>query len=127
MSRLAISVVVLVLVGCGASGPPRTHVAGNVTYQGKPVPAGIILFEPDAKRGGDGPQGFAHIKNGKFDTRENGKMVCRGPILVNVQAYDGVSKGAENPLGSPLFASYEQAVDIGDGEPTLAIEIPKQK
>lgn len=32
--------------GCGDAGPPTYPVSGVVSYQGKPLPAGVILFRP---------------------------------------------------------------------------------
>lgn len=33
------------VLGCGKAGPPLTKVGGNVTLQGKPVTAGIVIFQ----------------------------------------------------------------------------------
>ena len=38
--------VVPMLVGCGSDGPQTYHVTGIVTYQGKPLPLGTIMFVP---------------------------------------------------------------------------------
>lgn len=113
------------LAGCERGGPVRVHVAGEVTYKGKPLPAGIITIEPDVQRGADGPQGFAHIKDGKFDTRDHGRMACQGPAIVAIQGYDGVSKGRESVLGTPLFTQFTQKVDVAGEDAHLKIDIPK--
>lgn len=118
---------VVVGAGCQKSGPVRVHVAGEITYKGKPLPAGIITIEPDITRGADGPQGFAQIKNGKFDTRQNGRMACQGPAIVSIQGYDGVSKGPENVLGSALFTQYTEMVELNGKDPTLKLDIVKVK
>jgi hypothetical protein len=36
--------IMLVLTGCGDGGPPSGSVSGNVTYKGKPVTEGVVLF-----------------------------------------------------------------------------------
>ncbi|MBN1588927.1 MAG: hypothetical protein JW888_05380 [Pirellulales bacterium] len=41
----------LVVVGCGESGPPTFPVTGSVTYQGKPLPLGSVMFVPQDKHG----------------------------------------------------------------------------
>jgi hypothetical protein len=84
-----------------------------VLHKGKPVPAGEVYFDPDVARGHDGPQGFARIKDGRFDTRALGKPLAAGPHIVRVLGFDGNSlPGEELPFGRPLFAEYKQSVDI---------------
>src|SRR5204862_378695 len=79
LARWAIvGVLGLAAVGCGES---RVEVSGEVTFDGKPVPAGRIYFNPDFTKGNDGPQGYADIKDGKFDTRNKGKGACGGPTI----------------------------------------------
>jgi hypothetical protein len=38
------SSLVLVIVGCGSSGPPTADVSGQVTFQGEPLRSGRITF-----------------------------------------------------------------------------------
>jgi len=45
-------ILVLLTLGCGQSGPKTYPVAGTVTYQGKPLPLGIVMFVPN-----EGPSG----------------------------------------------------------------------
>ncbi len=60
------------IAGCGAGNEPKTyHVSGTVTFAGKPVPVGTILFVPDAGKANRGPTGYAVIREGKFDTRRS--------------------------------------------------------
>jgi hypothetical protein len=41
--------------GCSASAPPGpTTVRGRVTFQGRPVAGGLVVFAPDPTRGGRG-------------------------------------------------------------------------
>ncbi len=42
--------VSLLVAGCGPSGPEKYAVEGSVTYQGKPLPFGTVMFVPE-----DGP------------------------------------------------------------------------
>ena len=56
--------IFLTVAGCGKSGPARFDLHGEVKYKGKPLPAGVLIFDPDAKRGNDGPQGYALVKDG---------------------------------------------------------------
>ena len=56
-------ITVMAMVGCGKTntGTPRVDLRGNVTWNGRPVPAGYILFSPDASQNNSGPQGMATI------------------------------------------------------------------
>src|SRR5437899_94773 len=45
----------LLLAGCGRDAPPLTPVRGQVFYQGRALSQGLIVFTPDADRGGSGP------------------------------------------------------------------------
>lgn len=41
--------LILLTTGCGQSGPATAEVAGTVTYRGKPLPLGSVLFVPEDK------------------------------------------------------------------------------
>ena len=60
-----IGTVAALLVGCGDGGLKRYRVSGDVSFQGKPVPAGSIIFTPDTAKGNAGPQGTANIIDGR--------------------------------------------------------------
>lgn len=59
------------VVGCsgGGDGPTRYRASGNVSFDGQPVADGSVYFMP--AKGNSGPQGFAPIKNGKYDTKDS--------------------------------------------------------
>lgn len=58
------------LCGCGAPASPPTPVRGHIYYQGAPVPRGVIVFTPDAHRGGSGPLARAEIAaDGSYELR----------------------------------------------------------
>ena len=113
------------LVGCGEAGPARYDVSGTVSYQGKPLPAGLIMFDPDITKGNDGPQGFAHIKDGRYNTAETESGPVGGPHIVRIQGFDGVA-GQELPMGRPLFTDYQTPADIPAETSTLDFEVPPQ-
>ena len=60
------------------------RVSGVVTYDGKPIAKGLIFFDPQA----GGPQGFANILEGKYDTKQ-GKGVRGGAYNIRVNGFDG--------------------------------------
>jgi hypothetical protein len=115
--------VSLLVAGCSPSGSPRYHLAGQVTVAGRPVPSGVIFFEPDAVQKNDGQPGYAYIKDGRFDTREQGQPTIGGPHYVRIHAFDG-QPGEELPLGKMLVPEYTVQVDLERSDATRDFEIP---
>lgn len=100
----------ILIAGC--RGSKLYDVSGRVTYDGKPVPAGVIYFDPDFTKQNDGPQGYALIKDGSYSTAaQGGRGVAGGPHVVRIEGFDG-KPGAELPLGKPLFTDYHEARDL---------------
>ncbi len=65
--------LVLVL-GCGGSEETLAPVQGQVFYQGKPLTGGTIVFTPDPRRGGHGPQAWAEIDaDGRYHLLTSGR------------------------------------------------------
>jgi hypothetical protein len=109
-----VGIVVLAPTGCGSSsGPQRYDLSGNVTWNGQPVAAGAITFEPldMPDRLGDG---FAHIRNGQFDTSVDGRGHFGGPHKVIITGSSGTLIDPRNPDSGtrPLFTPYETTVDL---------------
>ena len=129
MPRLSI-VVLLLAVLCGASGCEKKvqyyHVWGKITYQGQPIPAGSITFDPDIAGGVDGRQGFAMIKNGEYDTRiDDGRPTPGGKYVARVYATDGIP-GPERPNGKPLFPERLIPKELPKADGPLDIDVPRQ-
>jgi hypothetical protein len=108
----------LIAAGCGRDdGWDRYRVTGTVTFDGKPIPSGMIVFTPDVSKQNDGPQGVADIKDGKYDTRQSKDQdMVGGPMNVSVT---GLSAD-----GRPL-CQYDFAVDLPREDTTKDIEVPK--
>src|SRR5688572_598759 len=104
-TSLLIGICAAFASGC-SSGPATFELSGTVTFNGQPVPAGRIDFFPDFAQGNDGPQGYAFIKDGAFDTRKGGKGHAGGPMVVKIEGFDGKT---DNPahFGVPIFPVYE--------------------
>lgn len=119
-------VCVTLFYGCGGTdGPARYDVSGSVTFDGKPVPAGVILFTPDGAKNNRGPTGFAKIKDGKYDTRDEGRGTIGGPHIVAVSGFDGHPlPQAELPDGKPLFSDYTLEVDLPQAVVTQDVAVP---
>ena len=116
----------LLLAGCDEAGPARFDVSGTVTYDGKPLPAGRISFEPDASQDNTGPVGFATIKDGRYQT-EPGQGSGTGAYKAVIFGYDGIPDAVEpdeSPMGKPLFAPYTTDVDLSEGSPTQDFDVP---
>jgi hypothetical protein len=93
------------------------------------VPAGEIYFDPDVSKGNDGPQGFARIKDGQYDTRQGGVAAGSGPHVVRIFGFDGKTPPGEDlPLGRRLFSEYKASADIPDqGDAKLDFEVPARE
>jgi hypothetical protein len=55
--------LLLTAAGCDQEARSVTPVQGRVTYRGTPVRTGLIVFTPDAHRGGNGPLARAPIRH----------------------------------------------------------------
>jgi hypothetical protein len=110
-------------LGCGSSdGITRYRMTGSVTFNGQPVPAGTILFEPDSAAGNTGAAGSATIVDGKYDTGDQG--IIGGPHIVRI---DGGEKGGPNDqAGKTLFTGYTTKVDFPKKSGTHDFEVPAQ-
>ena len=124
-------IVVLLVVGFVATAgcdktPKRYHVWGKITYQGQPIPAGSITFDPDIQAGGTGPQGFSIIKNGEYDTRKDGGLGhVSGKYVARIYAADGVPQ-VELPIGQRLFPERMIPYELPKEDKELNIDVPRQ-
>lgn len=111
--------------GCGEASKDRYYVMGTVTFDGRPVPEGVIYFDPDLKRGNSGVQGVAIIRNGAFDTRDTGRGVSSGPYLARVQGFapESAESGSRK---APLFGEYMIPVDLPKDPVPQKLDVPKQ-
>ena len=119
-SRVAVVGLFLLglVIGCGDSGPPRLRLSGNAKFDGQPILFGDVVFTPDGSKMHSGPQGFANIRDGKYDTSASGgKGFAGGPTVIRVTGFS-----AE---GGKLLCEYEWSVDLPTTEGTFDIEVPK--
>ena len=112
------------VIGCGQDGPRRYHLSGKVTYQGQPVPTGQIMFEPDSTKGNRGPQGFAEIHEGTYNTDAVGKGAISGAMIVTIIGFDHMPTGEGGPPPKALFPRYITRVDVPEEATTLDFPIP---
>jgi len=110
------------LAGCGSSDVDRYKVSGTVTYKGEPVKAGQVIFESDPAEENTGPQSYARIKNGVFQTRSIG-----GPVIVRIVPCDGNASPAL-PFGNPILkTACETRIELSFESSKQGFVVPKQE
>ncbi len=131
----AVLLAIVALAGCGGdSGPKRFELSGTVIYDGKPVPAGFIVFIPDDATGNSGPATTAGIQDGQYRTLP-GKGTIGGPHVATVYGFDGKHSEAAkssgvpatiDPMGHPLFKTATIKVNLPKVKTGPDIVVPKQ-
>lgn len=124
MIRLLSLVAMILLVGCSTS--ERLYdVAGTITFEGKPIPKGLIFFDPD--KGTPGTQGFANIENGKYDTAISGKGrgIRGGAYNIRISGFDG-KEGPEAPFGQYLFPEHQLSKELPAKNQTFDYNVKKR-
>ena len=115
-------VLIALAAGCGQSGPERYRMSGSVTFDGKPVPAGEVQFEP-AEKGIGG--GFAPIRDGKYDTDDDGRGHLGGEHRVQIVGFDGlVDPNNPDSAAKVMFAPYNTTLDLEAKTTTMDFEVP---
>jgi hypothetical protein len=102
--------------GCGKPGPVNYPLTGQATWNGQPVPNGLIRLEPDAAAGNPGPATVAVISHGRYAT-PHGRGVIGGRYRVYIAGNDGVpyrnpDEGFDIPDGKPLFPERVEEVEF---------------
>ena len=118
----------LLVVGCGEGNdaPPRFEIKGKVTFAGKPVPYGEILFQPDSAKNNSGPGALGQIKDGQYSIAAE-KGVTSGPQIVRISGFDRPpSANIADDAATPLFEGYETEVDLPKEATTNDFEVPAQ-
>ena len=112
---------VLAAIGCGSGERELYHVSGTVTFDSQAVPAGFVSFVPDVSVGNDGTQGFAELKDGRFDTASTGKGITGGAYRVRVR---GFVPPRGDMSGKMLFREYEQTIQLPTADSRQEIAVP---
>jgi len=84
------------LSGCGPSGPDVAPVRGKVTFQGKPVATGVVMYFPSEGRAANGP------------IESDGTYQLRGGALVG--SYKVTIKATKVTNAAPEPKSFEEEV-----------------
>lgn len=111
------------LAGCGGGGVKRYSVSGAVTLGGRPVPAGEVVFEPDASKGNSGPGSVARIRDGRYQT-EPGLGVVGGAYVVRITPMSGTPFG-DSQDGKPLLPTPRvESAEFPPADTTRDFDIP---
>jgi hypothetical protein len=115
-----VAIVSLAMTGCGEDGPTRYQLTGAVTFDGKPVPRGYIVFTPDTAAGNPGPGTQVEIVDGRFETGAK-EGTIGGKHIASITGFDGQAYQdgpVTNPNGHLLFSDRIQPVDLpqADGQ-----------
>lgn len=126
MSRMRVlflaAVLVCLPIACRRADPIY-RVSGTITFNGHPIPAGLVFFDPEETEGTTGLQGFASIKDGRFDTATEGRGVAGGKYTMRILGFDGKT-GNEAPLGNALFREYQEKRDLPKADTELDLRVP---
>ena len=113
------AVIAALCLGCGQDdGIQRYDVSGTVTLDGQPVTAGQVLFQPDPGAGNSGAPGFAPIREGKYDTKADGKGTIGGAHIVRIEGRNPSAEGTEVQI------SWETTANLPTEATTQNFDVP---
>lgn len=124
--RSGLALISLTAAGCGGGfgRDDMFPVAGEVTHNGSPVPAGYVLLKPDDTVGQDGTQAYAEIVDGRFDTADRDKGVSGGKYVITVH---GFTKQDGGSLPRPLFEPHSEQIVITDRDAMVTVDVPASR
>ena len=122
---LAASLVAVMAAGCNRQPSVRLYdISGSVTFAGKPVPRGSIVFEPDESRGNAGPASIADVAAGRFRTRQ-GRGFVGG--LARATVYGGDDTLPTETHDTALFAPWTTQIDLPRADCTHDFDVPASR
>jgi hypothetical protein len=125
-------VSMMLLSGCSSGGFPTAPVRGTITYQGKPLTTGTILFRPE----GDLPSATGEIKpDGSYVlttyTDDDGAVLGKHDILITaIEDQTDKLPEARNPAPGLIipvrytnFATSGLSREVKEGQNTFDFEL----
>ncbi|MEX2170359.1 MAG: hypothetical protein WD851_13680 [Pirellulales bacterium] len=108
-SAILLAVGLAIVPGCGERQPTRSEVSGTVTFQGKPIEAGDIVFQPVD---GEWKKFYAQgkIVNGKYEFKQLGPVI--GNNRVEVHGYKRTGRKTVNLAGKDLSKATEVVEEL---------------
>jgi hypothetical protein len=88
----------VLLTGCEGGSEALMPVRGKVSYRGKPLQTGFIVFSADSEKGTEGPVGFSKIDSDGGYAIKTGELEGIAPGWYRVT----VTAAGENDSGIPL-------------------------
>ncbi|CAN5484440.1 hypothetical protein BH11PLA2_BH11PLA2_34090 [soil metagenome] len=117
MTHRIFVLILLAAAGCSGKSESRLRLSGEAVCDGQPIVFGDVVLTPDGAKGNSGPQGFAQIRNGRYDTTASGgKGYAGGPTVLRVTGFT-----AE---GGKLICEHEYKADMPTGDSEFKIEVP---
>ena len=117
-----VSALLLSLAGCGRDDG-RDALSGSVTFDGKPLVYGEVVFRP-----AQGPEGSATVRDGEYSTDDGGQGITKGSNTVIITGYaaepaSNTDETKASEAAPPLFSGYQQQADLNSA--TFDIAVPK--
>lgn len=115
----------LCCTGCGPRGLSRYSLEGTVTFDGKPVPGGQVILEPDSAAGNRGPGAYCDITNGRFTTPP-GRGHIGGPHRLRIMGFVfSTDTSTGDIIGRQLFPPHDVRLDLPLRHSVHELEVPK--
>jgi hypothetical protein len=106
-------------------GPERVVVSGSVTYQGKPIAYGTILFVPQTAS--DAPMSAATIHDSKYSADAHGGVPIgtHKVVIEAIRVVGGTGAPSNGPLPGPGTGERQQYIpDKYNVKTQLSITVP---
>jgi hypothetical protein len=114
---LVLAMLLPLAAGCSSSEGKKAQVSGKVTFNGQPVPAGWISFQPDSSQGNPGREvRLVKIKDGVYDSskEKDAAGVYPGPTIIFIAGFDGKAL-PRYPQGKQIFNPHELRETVQPG------------
>lgn len=116
-------------IGCGPRGLSRYALEGTVTFDGKPVPGGQVILEPDFEAGNRGPGSYCDIVDGRYTTPP-GRGHVGGPHRLRVMGFEfSTDTSTGDLIGRPLFPPHDLRLDLprANARQDVIVPVPPKK
>jgi hypothetical protein len=108
--------------GCGSSdGPERFDVSGTLTYEGKPIPYGIIVFSNKETLYDTG----CTIEDGEYESQD-GKGHTGGKFKVSVEAWTAMAEAWEDEAPKLFTGTYNKEIELAPENTVLNLDFKKE-
>ena len=123
---IIVPVFLLVVAGCGRND--LEPLSGTVTFDGKPLKVGSIVFVTKESTGIEAaaPPTTVSIKEGQFNISKQYGLK-QGSYEVTITGFEGVQRGW-SPFGYNLFPDYTTTFEYsGQGTAEFEVPVPRRR